>query len=198
MALSQQTTTVAVLASLAVGVMVTLASGELRADRDVGLELLRANEALGERVERQDAEIAELRARIEAGAGKPGGNSGTNAPAPKSKAESEMDDAAAFRKKVLAAVKPELEAVDARATAAKTAFDTHVTAYGKHVTAYNNHHHDVEVPSHGWVKLDVMLTQEGVEMLRPSYADDQIAIRRADNGVVPGTGSHMKTTTKPK
>jgi len=71
-ALSQQTTTLAVPASLAAGVVVTLASGEPRADRDVGLELLRASDALIERVERQDADIAELRACVQAGGGKPG------------------------------------------------------------------------------------------------------------------------------
>jgi hypothetical protein len=193
MALSQQTTTVAVLASLAVGVVVTLASGELRADRDVGLELLRANEALGERVERQELELAELRARIEAGAGKPGGNNGSTAPgtAPKSKAESDVAEQVEFRKKVLAVMKPEIEAVDARATTAKAVFD-------KHVTAYLNHHHDVDVAAHGWVRLDVMLTEDGVDMLRPTYGDDWVATRRAENGVVPGSGVLTKTTTKPK
>ncbi|MBC8072441.1 MAG: hypothetical protein IAG13_29230 [Deltaproteobacteria bacterium] len=192
MALSQQTTTVAVLASLAVGVVVTLTSGELRADRDVGLELLRANEALGEQVARQELELAELRARIEAGAGKPGGN-GTTGPgtAPKSKAESDAAEQAEFRKKVLAVMKPEIDAVDARATAAKATFD-------KHVTAYANHSHDVDMAAHGWVRLDTMLTEDGVDSLRPSYSDDWIAIRRADNGVIPGNGLLTKTTTKPK
>jgi hypothetical protein len=47
--------------------------------------------------------------------------------------------------------------------------------------------------SHGWVKIDTMLTTEGVEMLRPTYSNDWLAIRRDNAG-----GSHSKTTTKPK
>jgi hypothetical protein len=71
MALLQRSASIAVFASLAVGLVVTLASGELRAERDVELELLRANEALAERLEQQEIEILALRRSVDAAAGKP-------------------------------------------------------------------------------------------------------------------------------
>lgn len=177
------------LAGLAVGLMITTASGELRADRDVEHELLRANEALADQLMRQGEEIAELRTLVAAGVGRPSPtNPGTTQPgqAPESAVKANIKEQIAFRKKVLAAVKPELEAIDARATEATAKFD-------KHVEAYVNHRHDYEITGHGWVKLDTMLTTEGVEMLRPTYSNDWIAIRTNGNG-----GMVEKTTTKPK
>lgn len=179
---------VAVLASLAIGVVLTLASGELRADRDIDRELLRVNEALVERVAQQQDEIDELRVAIAAASKPPSNAPGTTAPsdAPKTKAQTEAEEAAAFRKKVLAAVKPELTAIDERATTAKETFDKHVAAYAKHT-------HDYERMSSGWVKLDTMLTNDALEILRPTYADDWIAIRRDGKG-----GDYTQSTSKPK
>ena len=125
---------------------------------------------------------------VDAAAGKPGTNNpGTTQPgsAPKSKAEADAEELIAFRKKVLAAVKPELEAIDKKATAAKGGFDKHVEAYAKH-------RHDYEVARHGWVKIDTMLTTEGVEMLRPTYSNDW------PRSAATMPAEHSKTTTKPK
>jgi hypothetical protein len=188
-AVFQRRANVAVLAGLAVGVVVTMASGELRADRDVELELVRANETLADRLDAQEQEIAELRSAIATAAGKPTTlNPGSKQPGtgPKSKAETELEELLAFKKKVLNAIKPELDAIDARAKAGEDALAQHVTAYAKHT-------HDVELVSHGWVKLDTMLTTEGTEMLRPTYPDDWIAIRRDGKG-----GTYPKQTSKPK
>lgn len=188
----RKSTKVVVLASFAVGVALTLASGELKADRDVGSELLRANESLVAKLDAQQLEIDELRARLEAAAVKPGPtNPGSQQPtdAPQSQAEAAAKEAAEFRKKVLGAIKPELEGIDAK-FATKEAFD-------KHKDAYANHKHEyINIP-HGWVRLDTMLTPEGVDMLRPTYSDDWIAIQYANNGVIPEK-STTKLTTKPK
>jgi hypothetical protein len=188
-AVFQRRASVAVLAGLAVGLVITTASGELRADRDVEHELLRANEALAEQLTRQGDEIAALRSMVAAAAGRPSpSNPGTTQPstAPESAVKANVKETLAFRKKVLAAMKPELEAIDARATEATEKFDKHVDAYAKH-------RHDYEITGHGWVRLDTMLTTEGVEMLRPTYSNDWIPIRTNGNG-----GMIEKTTTKPK
>jgi hypothetical protein len=176
-----------VFAGVAAGVVVTMASGELRADRDVAHELVTANEALVERLEVQEREIAELRDLVGATT-KPVNNPGTTQPgtAPKTKAEVEMEEMLAFRKKVLAAIDGELDGIDERASSAKAAFDKHVEAYAKH-------RHEYEVNSNGWAKLDTILTPEGVEMLRPTYPNDWIAIRYDGKG-----GVIAKATTKPK
>jgi hypothetical protein len=188
-AVFQRKASVAVLAGLAVGLVITTASGELRADRDIEHELVRANEALAEQLTRQGEELAELRGMVAAAGARPSAkNPGTTQPsqAPESAAKATLKEQIAFRKKVLAAVKPELDAIDARATAADETFD-------KHVEAYSKHRHDYEITGHGWVKLDTMLTTEGVEMLRPTYSNDWIAIRYNGNG-----GMVAKETTKPK
>lgn len=182
------------LACLATGVVITLASGELRADRDVGLELLRANEALSARVERQDGELAELRALVEASAGKPTGpNTGPSAPGtpPKTKSEADLEEKFAFRVKALEALKPELAEIDRKQVAAKA---THVA----HVEAYAKHYHEYDVVAHGWVRLDAVLTGDGQDLLRPTYADDWFATVRTDNGKLPSDGSLTKSTTAPK
>ncbi len=176
-------------ASLAIGVVLTLASGELRADRDVERELAQVNGALVERVAQQQDELDELRATVEALAAKPTNKApGTTTPTdgPKSKAQTELEEQAAFRKKVLAAIELELDAIDARAAKAKETFEAHVEAYAKH-------RHDYELASNGWVKLDTMLTHDALEILRPTYADDWIAIRRDGKGAM-----YTKSTTKPK
>ena len=175
------------LAGLAVGLVITTASGELRADRDVEHELLRANEALADQLARQGEELAELREMVAAAAVRPPKPT-TTAPgtAPQTEAKTTVKEAIAFRKKVLAAMKPELEAIDARATAAAEKFD-------KHVEAYSKHRHEYEITGHGWVKLDAMLTTEGAEMLRPTYGNDWIPIRADGNG-----GMVAKDTTAPK
>ncbi|HWB80536.1 MAG TPA: hypothetical protein VG755_36480 [Nannocystaceae bacterium] len=184
-------TKVVVLASLAVGVALTFASGESKADRDVAHELLRANESLAEKLDAQQVEIAELRARLDAASAKPGPkNPGTTQPgdAPQTKVEAEVKEAFEFRKKVLAALKPELEGIDAKFVASKDALDKHKEKYAKHT-------HQYDVVSHGWVRLDTMLTSDGVDVLRPTYSDDWIAIKRTDNGNIPESSTSRSTTT---
>lgn len=57
-----RSTAVAAVVGLVVGIAVTLVSAELRADRDVALELLRANELLADRLAEQRAELQAARA----------------------------------------------------------------------------------------------------------------------------------------
>lgn len=144
MALSQHTTKVAVLASLAVGVAVTLASGPLRADRDVNTEVLaqvdalaHSNERLAERVALQEVELAEARAQLQAlraaagtGATKP---PSTSEPAPglKTAAQAAAEERAAFRARALEALKPELDAIQVQLanTVTKATYDKHTHSY---------------------------------------------------------------------
>lgn len=56
-----RSTAVAAVVGLVVGIAVTLVSAELRADRDVALELLRANELLADRLAEQRAELQAAR-----------------------------------------------------------------------------------------------------------------------------------------
>lgn len=189
-----QSTKVVVLSSFAIGVALTLASGELKADRDVGSELLRANESLAAKLDAQQLEIEELRARLDAASTKPApknpGAQQQPTDAPQSQAEAAAKEAAEFRKKVLAAVKLELEAIDAKFVAGKDALDKHKETFAKHTHEY------IHVP-HGWVRLDKLLTDDGVDVLRPTYSDDWIAIQYANDGVIPEK-STTRLTTKPK
>lgn len=191
----------AVIAGLAIGVVITLSSGELRAGRDVEGELLRANEALEDRLARQELRLAEALAELEglrdeldgtvaAEAGKPPSkNPGTSSPGgapPKSAAQVAAEERAAFRAKVLVALEPELTAIEAREAAIEA------TAAAAKET-FDDHQHQVEFIGHGWVKVDVMLDSEHHDVVREPYRDKFLSIRD------PATnGTYMKTTTKPK
>ena len=186
-------TKVVVLASLAVGVALTFASAESKADRDIEHELLRANESLVAKLDAQQLEIEELRTRLDAASVKPAPtNPGSKQPgdAPMTEAEAAAKEAAEFRKKVLAIVDPKLEAIDTKITA-------DMDALAKHKEKFSKHTHEYSHASHGWVRLDTMLTADGVDVLRPTYSDDWIAIKRTDNGNIPES-SGMKSTTPPK
>jgi hypothetical protein len=106
-------------------------------------------------------------------------------PTTKTAAQAAAEERAAFRKKVLEALEPELEAIDTRAAAieakAKKDRDT-----------FDKHRHDVEFVGHGWVRLNVMLDDDHFDTVREPYLDNWIAIRNDTNT------SYMKTTTKPK
>jgi hypothetical protein len=183
----------AVLLACSVGATVALSSGDLRADRDPDAALVRANDRLTERLAEHEAQLAhaldELAAlRTELAATKPTTSApGTSAPGakPKTAAEAAAEERAAFRAKALVALKPELDAIDARATKIES---TAVTAK----TTFDKHTHEVEFVGHGWVKLDVMLDSDHFDTVRKPYLDDFVAIRDATNS------TFMKSTTKPK
>lgn len=185
-----------VVAALTLAASATLRSGELHADGDIDAELLRANASLERRLGEQEGTLTDLQAQLdelhrdrEAAQAKPKTNPGTSPGAtPDSVAKKEAEEAVAFRKKALAALAPELEAIDARAaaiegkaTAAKTTFEKHT--------------HEVEFTSHGWVKLDVLLDADHHDVVRAPYRDDFVAIRDSS---ATGSGSFMRATTKPK
>jgi hypothetical protein len=187
MALLQQAK-VAVVAGFAVGMMVTLASGDLRADR-VSAELERANERLSERLADQEVQLAAALEQIDAlrtatgdtkpGPTKPGGTSGKTA------AQAAAEEKAAFRAKALVALAPELEAI---ATRSKTIEATAAAAK----STFENHNHEVEFMGHGWVKVDTMLESDHLDVVRKVYHQDFVAVRGSHNS------KYMKATTKPK
>jgi hypothetical protein len=190
---AQSKTAVAVIASLATGIVVALASGELRASRDPGLELFRANELLAERLAEQHAELSAAREelaalRIAMLGGKPN-KPGASPPSDTSKsaAQAAAEERIAFRAKALEALKPELEAIDAAAAAAKAKFD-------KHTKAFDEHTHEYEVTSHGWARLDTMLDEAHFDVLRATYLDHWVAIRDPKKS----NATFSRSTTKPK
>jgi predicted Zn-dependent protease len=155
----QQSTSFAVLAGVAVGVVITLGSGELRAALD-------------------------LSAAAKPTPSNPG--SSPSAPAPKTAAQAAVEEKAAFRAKVLEAMKPELAAIearaktiDAKAATAKASFDAHT--------------HEVEFASHGWVKIDTWLDADHFDTVRAPYLGHWLAIRDPAKA-----GTYMKDTSKPK
>ena len=187
----------AVVVGLAVGVFVSLGAGELHADRDVDGELLRANASLERRLAAQESTLAELQTELdelrrdrEAAQAKPRTNNPDTAPndAPDSVVKKEVEEAVAFRKKALAALAPELEAIDARAAAIEAKAASAKATFDKHT-------HEVEFTSHGWVKLDVMLDADHLDVVRAPYRNDFVAIRDSSAG---GSGTFMRATTKPK
>lgn len=187
----------AVVAGLAIGVFVSLASGELHADRDVDGELLRANASLERRLAAQEGALADLQGELdalrrdrEAVQAKPKPTQPDHAPgeSPDSIVKKQAEEAVAFRKKVLAALASELEAIDARAAAIEAKAAAAKTTFDKHT-------HEVEFTSHGWVKLDTMLDADHVDVVRAPYRNDFVAIRDASAS---GSGTFMRATTKPK
>jgi hypothetical protein len=91
-----------------------------------------------------------------------------------------------FRKAVLAAMKPELEAIDARAEA----IETKAAAAKK---TFDGHTHELEMSSHGWVRFDTMLTSDHHDVVREPYLNDWVAVRDGATA-----GMTTKTTSKPK
>lgn len=177
---------VAVPAGLAVGMTVTLASGPLRADRDVNAELLaqvdalaHSNERLSERVALQQAELAEalaqlraLRAAAGTGATKPSSTSGASGL--KTAAEAAAEERAAFRARVLEAVKPELDAIHGQLAT----FVTRAT--------HDKHTHSYTTPRiGGWARMDVISAN-------PDYLLPYMPPEQALQGVP------EKTTGRPK
>lgn len=187
----------ALVAAGAIGIVATLASGELHADRDVDGELLRANTSLERRLADQElaladalAEIDALRRDLDAANAKPKPNNPGTSPGvdPGTVVEKAAEEAVAFRKKALAALAPELEAIDARAAAIETKAAAAKTTFDKHT-------HTVEFVSHGWVKIDTMLDADHLDVVRASYRNKFLAIRDPADG---GPGTFDKSTSKPK
>jgi hypothetical protein len=186
MALSQHSTKVAVLASLAAGVAIALASGPLRADRDVNLELLaqvealaQNNERLSERLSLQQAELAEALGqlaalRMAAGNTSKPPSSSSQAPAGKTLAQALAEERAAFRAKALEALKPEFDAIQVQlaGTVPKTVYDKHT--------------HEYTAPSvGGWGTLAVVMANP--DNLLPYMPPEKV-----------GKGSPEKFTSRPR
>lgn len=187
MALFQHTTKFAVLASLAAGLAVTLASGPLRADRDVNTELLakfdalaESNERLTERLALQqiqlDDALAQLKSlRIAAGTSTPSKPSSSSGSSPvKTAAQAAAEERAAFRARALEALKPELEAIQAQLVNTVTR------------ATYDKHTHEYTTPTvGGWARLD--LISANPDYLLPYMPPDKA-----------GQASPDKTTSRPK
>jgi hypothetical protein len=188
MALFQHTTKVAVLASLAAGIAVTLASGPLRADRDVNTELLaqvdalaRSNERLTERLALQQTQLTDALAQLSAlrtaasttPPSKPSSTSPQTSPL-KTAAQAAAEERAAFRARALEALKPELEAIQAQLvnTVPKATYDKHI--------------HEYTTPTvGGWARLD--LISANPDYLLPYMPPDKA-----------GQAPLEKTTSRPK
>lgn len=135
-----------ILGVLAVVTAAALGSRELHAGRDAPGELLeqvaaleRVNAALAEQARADREELAALHRRLlalEGRAAEPAGAAGTSKPgsqSPGGAAQSAIEAHLEFRRKVLAAIEPELAGIDARlaATLPRAEFDKHFHTFEK-------------------------------------------------------------------